>query len=78
MDIKITVIDREGKFHRLNAPTDMDMNLMDICKSYELPVEALAEEWQCVPLASVMFLSDHLLNEKSEDEGSYVIRGFSR
>ena len=47
MDIKITVIDREGKFHRLNAPTDMDMNLMDIYKSYELPVEVLAGEWQC-------------------------------
>ena len=39
MDIKITVIDREGITHQLDAPTDMAMNLMEVCKAYELPVE---------------------------------------
>ena len=35
-DIKITVVDREGLRHELIAPTDMNMNLMEVCKSYEL------------------------------------------
>ena len=38
-DIKLTVIDREDKSHELDAPTDMNKNLMEICKAYELPVE---------------------------------------
>ena len=37
--IHITVVDREGKEHVLEAPTDMNMNMMELCKSYELPVE---------------------------------------
>lgn len=37
--VKITVIDREEQPHELDAPTDMNMNLMELCKAYELPVE---------------------------------------
>ena len=38
-DIKISVIDRDGIEHQIDAPTDMNMNLMEVCKAYELPVE---------------------------------------
>lgn len=37
-DIKVTIIDRENIEHDLVAPTDMNMNIMELCKSYELPV----------------------------------------
>ena len=37
--VNIKVTDREGVTHEIEAPTDMNMNLMEICKSYELPVE---------------------------------------
>lgn len=37
-DIKVTIIDRENVEHDLVAPTDMNMNIMELCKSYELPV----------------------------------------
>ena len=37
--IRVTVIDREGVSHELEGPTDMGMNMMELCKSYELPVE---------------------------------------
>lgn len=76
MDIKITVIDREGKFHRLNAPTDMDMNLMDICKSYELPVEGTCGGMAMCASCQCYVLSDHLLNEKSEDEEAMLSEAF--
>ena len=38
-DIKITIIDREGEAHRVDAPTDMNMNLMEVIRSYELAPE---------------------------------------
>jgi 2Fe-2S ferredoxin len=37
--IRVTVIDREDVSHELEGPTDMGMNMMELCKSYELPVE---------------------------------------
>ena len=38
-DITVTIIDREGISHELIAPTDMNLNIMELCKSYELPVK---------------------------------------
>lgn len=38
-DIKITVIDREGASHEVEAPTDMAMNLMELVRAYELAPE---------------------------------------
>jgi 2Fe-2S ferredoxin len=38
-DIKVTIIDREGQEHLLEGPTDMNMNIMELCKAYELPVK---------------------------------------
>lgn len=37
-EIKVTIIDREGNSHELIGPTDMNMNIMELCKVYELPV----------------------------------------
>ena len=37
-DIKIKS-KTEGVVHELDAPTDMNMNVMELCKAYELPVE---------------------------------------
>jgi 2Fe-2S ferredoxin len=37
-EIKVNIIDREGVTHELVAPTDMNMNIMELCKAYELPV----------------------------------------
>ena len=38
-DVTIKITDREGEVHEVQAPTDMAMNLMEVCKAYELPVE---------------------------------------
>lgn len=37
-EIKVTIIDREDNPHELVAPTDMNMNIMELCKAYEFPV----------------------------------------
>lgn len=38
-DIKVTIIDREGLVHEIEGPTDMNMNVMELCKAYDLPVK---------------------------------------
>ncbi len=37
--IRLNIIDRTGTEHQVEAPTGMNMNLMEVCKSVELPVE---------------------------------------
>lgn len=36
MDITIKITDREGVVHEVQAPTDMAMNIMELCKAYEI------------------------------------------
>ncbi|MGB2760332.1 MAG: ferredoxin, partial [Maribacter stanieri] len=38
-DIKIKITDRDGVLHEIDAPTDMNMNLMEVVRSYELAPE---------------------------------------
>ena len=38
-DINLIIKDREGKVHKISAPTDMAMNLMEAIRSYEIVPE---------------------------------------
>tara|TARA_R110000764_G_scaffold91650_1_gene174808 strand:+ start:138 stop:470 length:333 start_codon:yes stop_codon:yes gene_type:complete len=79
-DIKITIIDREGISHEIDAPTDMNMNLMEVVRSYELAPEgtvgicggmAMCASCQCY------VLSDHELPEKGDDEEAMLSEAFN-
>jgi len=79
LDINITIIDREGLAHEVVVPTNMNMNLMEVVRSYELAPEgtigicggiAMCASCQCY------ILSDHLLPEKSEDEMAMLAEAF--
>lgn len=72
MDIKITVIDREGITHQLDAPTDMAMNLMEVCKAYELPVEGTCGGMAMCASCQCYVQSSHLLPEKTADEDAML------
>tara|TARA_B100001057_G_C22830410_1_gene943175 strand:- start:591 stop:905 length:315 start_codon:yes stop_codon:yes gene_type:complete len=76
MDIKITVIDRVGITHQLDAPTDMAMNLMEVCKAYELPVEGTCGGMAMCASCQCYVMSDHPLEEKSEDEEAMLSEAF--
>jgi ferredoxin len=39
MDITIKITDREGISHEVQAPTDMNMNIMELVRAYELAPE---------------------------------------
>lgn len=68
MDIKITVIDRQGIAHAIDVPTDISMNLMEVCKIYELPVEGTCGGMAMCASCQCYVLSNHELAEKSPDE----------
>jgi 2Fe-2S ferredoxin len=67
-DVNITIIDREGVEHKVLAPTDMNMNLMEICKAYDLPVQAVCGGMAMCATCQCYILSDHDLGERNEDE----------
>lgn len=74
--IKITVIDRDDNVHELDAPTDMNMNMMELCKSYELPVEGTCGGMALCASCHMYILSDHELHEPSEDEEDMLDQAF--
>ena len=74
--IQVTVVDREGLTHELAAPTDMAMNMMEVCKSYELPVEGTCGGMALCASCHVYVLSDHELSEPSEDEENMLDQAF--
>lgn len=78
-DIKIKITDRDGVDHEVDAPTDMNMNLMELVRSYELAPEgtigvcggmAMCASCQCY------VQSDHDLPEKSDDEEAMLAEAF--
>ena len=79
-DIKITIIDRQGVKHQVDAPTDMNMNIMEVVRSYELAPEgtigicggmAMCASCQCY------IVSDHELPEMSDDEDLMLSEAFN-
>ena len=74
--IKVTVIDREGEPHELDAPTDMGMNMMELCKSAELPVEGTCGGMAMCASCHMYVESDHDLPEKSDDEEDMLDEAF--
>ncbi|RMB58513.1 ferredoxin [Dokdonia sinensis] len=78
-DIKIHITDRDGITHEVDAPTDMNMNLMEIVRSYELAPEgtigvcggmAMCASCQCY------VESDHELPEMGDDEEAMLAEAF--
>jgi ferredoxin len=76
MDVKITVVDRQGEAHELEAPTDMNMNLMEVCKAYELPVKGTCGGMALCSTCHVYVESGHELPEMGEDEEDMLDQAF--
>lgn len=74
--ITITVIDRENREHILEAPTDMNMNLMEVCKSYELPVQGTCGGMALCSTCHCYVQTDHELPEMGEDEEDMLDQAF--
>ena len=80
MDITLKITDREGTIHEVQAPTDMNMNLMEIVRMYELAPEgtigicggmAMCASCQCYILNNIE------IPEKSDDEDAMLWEAFN-
>ncbi|WP_075340464.1 2Fe-2S iron-sulfur cluster-binding family protein [Tenacibaculum agarivorans] len=78
-DITLKITDREGVTHDIQAPTDMNMNLMEVIRSYELAPEGtigicggmtMCASCQCY------VKSDHDLPEMTDDEDAMLAEAF--
>ena len=78
-EVAITIIDRQGVKHELQAPTDMNMNLMEVVRSYEIEPEgtvgicggmAMCASCQCY------IESSHELSPMSDEEEAMLSETF--
>ena len=78
-DVLIHITDRDGVSHQVNAPTDMNLNLMEVIRLYELDPEgtlgvcggmAMCASCQCY------IDSDHQLPQISDDESAMLGEAF--
>ncbi|WP_396155694.1 2Fe-2S iron-sulfur cluster-binding protein [Flavobacterium sp.] len=78
-DITIKITDREGVIHQVQAPTDMNLNLMEVIRMYELAEEgtigicggmALCASCQCY------VLNDVLKTERNDDEEAMLSEAY--
>ena len=79
-DISIKITDREGVTHEILAPTDMNLNVMEVVRMYELAPEgtigicggmAMCASCQCYILNSVE------IPEKGDDEEAMLSEAFN-
>lgn len=75
-EITVTIIDREGESHELVAPTDMSMNIMEVCKAYELPVKGECGGMAMCATCQCYLESDTDLPEQSDDELDMLDQAF--
>jgi ferredoxin len=74
--INVTIIDREGVAHTLEGPTDMNMNIMELCKAYELPVEGTCGGMAMCASCQCYLESDTTLPEQSDAELDMLDQAF--
>ena len=75
-NITITVVDRHGEAHELEAPTDMNMNVMEVCKAYELPVKGTCGGMALCSTCHCYILSETDLPEMNDDEEDMLDQAF--
>lgn len=79
-DILIKITDREGVVHEVQAPTDMNLNIMELVRMYELAPEgtigicggmAMCASCQC-------YVLNHIeISEKGDDEEAMLSEAFN-
>ncbi len=74
--IRITVIDRAGATHELEAPTDMALNVMEVCRASDLGVEGTCGGMALCASCHCYVESDHDIFERSDAEEDMLDQAF--
>lgn len=78
-DVTVYITDRNGERHEVQAPTDMNMNIMELIRAYELAEEgtvgicggmAMCASCQCY------VLNDVLKTERNDDEEAMLSEAY--
>ena len=86
-DITIKITDRLGKVHEVQAPTDMNMNVMELIRAYELAPEgtvgicggmAMCASCQCYVIKEVVGLPERNPDEDAMLSEAYHVKENSR
>jgi 2Fe-2S ferredoxin len=72
----IHIIDREGVLHEVDAPTDMGLNLMELCKAADLPVEGTCGGMALCASCQVYIESNHAVLTRNDDEEAMLDQAF--
>lgn len=76
-EIVVKVKDQEGNLYTLDCPVDMGLTLKDICKAYELPMEAMCGGMaMCATCHCYIISGDENLPEKSDVEDALLSESF--
>ena len=75
-DITIYIKDREGKVQTVEAPTDMAMNVMEVCKAHELPVEGTCGGMAMCASCQCYVLSETQLPDMQDEEEAMLSEAF--
>ncbi len=74
--INIIIINREGRSETYEAPTDLNMNLMEFCKAVELPIKGECGGMAMCATCQVYVESNHVLPEQSNEELDMLDQAF--
>ena len=74
--ITLTIIDRKGVSTTYQAPTDINMNLMEFCRAVELPVQGACGGMAMCATCQVYIESPHELREPNEAELDMLDQAF--
>ena len=66
--IRVCIKDRQGQLHEVEAPTDMNFNMMEISKANDLPVKGTCGGTASCASCHMYVLSDTALPSPSDDE----------
>ena len=75
-EIFIVIIDRKGKRHKVGVPTDMELNLMEVCKANSLPVKGTCGGMALCSSCHCYVISNHELMAASHDEEDMLDQAF--
>lgn len=74
--ITVHITDREGIIHHIEAPTDMSLNMMELSKANDLPVEGTCGGMALCASCHMYVTSAHELPTPSIDEINMLDQAF--
>ncbi len=75
-EIQIKVIDRDGVERMISSPTDMNLNVMEMCKAAEIPIEGVCGGMALCASCHIYVQSDHELKTPTMEEEDMLDQAF--